>query len=311
MTAISNPILPERLLKWAAAAVHPLAAVQSVDRLHGGMSSIVHSITLMVLGVESKVVLRQFDNADWLKQEPDLALHEAESLRWAAKTGVPTPRILAFDETGRDCGIPAVLMTQLEGSVDLQPPNMALWVDGLAKTLAQIHTTEANGHPWSYFTYNDVSSLEAPSWSGNKDSWNKIIAIVKGPRPDTKPCFIHRDYHPTNVLWHHNQISGVVDWVNACQGPAGIDVGHCRLNLAQLYGKKTADAFLTAYEKHAGPAYHYEPYWDCLSLIDILFGPPSVYPGWPAFGVTGLTDALMAERLDDYMLSLLDKASGH
>ena len=55
------------------------------------MSSIVHSITLMVLGVESKVVLRQFDNADWLKQEPDLALHEAESLRWAAKTGVPTP----------------------------------------------------------------------------------------------------------------------------------------------------------------------------------------------------------------------------
>ncbi|MDQ8738524.1 aminoglycoside phosphotransferase family protein [Paenibacillus sp. LHD-38] len=311
MTVISNQILPDRLLKWVAAAIHPLASVQSITRLHGGMSSIVHSITLEVQAVESKVVLRQFDNAEWLRQEPDLALHEAENLRWAAKTGVPTPQILAFDETGMDCGIPAVLMTQLEGTVDLQPPDMDSWVDGLAKTLAQIHTTEAKDYPWSYFTYNDVPALEAPSWSSFKEDWSKVIALVKGPRPIAKPCFIHRDYHPTNVLWQHNQISGVVDWVNACQGPAGIDIGHCRLNLAQLYGINTADAFLNAYEKHAGSRFQYEPYWDLLSLIDILFGPPSVYPGWPAFGVTGLTDALMIQRLDAYMLSLLDKASGH
>ncbi|MFD0682267.1 MULTISPECIES: hypothetical protein [unclassified Paenibacillus] len=50
-------------------------------------------------------------------------------------------------------------------------------------------------------------------------------------------------------------------WVNACRGPAGIDIGHCRLNPAML------------------------------------------------FGVTGLTDKLMVERLDRYMASLLVRAS--
>jgi hypothetical protein len=51
----------------------------------------------------------------------------------------------------------------------------------------------------------------------------------------------------------------------------------------------------------------YDPYWDLLSLIEILIGPPKVYPGWTAFGVTGLTDELMEERLDSYLLSLLKR----
>lgn len=81
------------------------------------------------------------------------------------------------------------------------------------------------------------------------------------------------------------------------------------MNLAQLFDVQTADQFLSAYQKHAGPEFNYDPYWDLLSLIDILFGPPKVYPGWEAFGVTGLTDKLMEERLDKYMISLLERTS--
>lgn len=309
MDADSKQELSDRLLQWVLEAVHPQATVQSINRLHGGMSSLVHSIALQVKGVDTKVVLRQFDNAEWLRQEPDLPLHESESLRWAAQTDVQTPRILAFDKTGSECGIPAVLMSQLAGAVVLQPPDLNQWIDGLAEALAQIHTVAADHFPWTYFTYNDISSLQAPSWSSYPESWHKVITLVKGPRPAVKPCFIHRDYHPTNVLWSGNKVSGVVDWVNACQGPAGIDIGHCRLNLAQLYDVAAADAFLTAYEKYAGSTFQYEPFWDLLSLIEVLYGPPSVYPGWPAFGVTGLTDSLMVERLDRYMLSLLERAA--
>ena len=57
--------------------------------------------------------------------------------------------------------------------------------------------------------------------------------------------------------------------------------------------------------KHAGSTFKYEPYWDILSAIDGLDTPPSVYPGWAAFGVTGLTDRMMEERLDTYMESLI------
>jgi aminoglycoside phosphotransferase (APT) family kinase protein len=307
VTSDSKKELSDRSLQWVIDAVHPQAVVQSAQRLHGGMPSIIHSIVLHVNGAESKVVLRQVDNAEWLHEEPDLALHEAESLRLAVQTAVSTPRMLAYDVTGDICGIPAVLMTQLSGTVVLQPPNMESWIDGLAKALAQIHKVEADHFPWTYFTYQDLSTLEAPAWSSYTEQWDKVVALVKGPQPKVKPTFIHRDYHPANVIWENGKVSGVVDWVNACRGPAGIDVGHCRVDLAQLYDVETADAFLKAYMKHASPSFQYEPYWDLLSLVDILFGPPTVYAGWAAFGVKGLTDALMADRLDNYMLSLLTK----
>ncbi|MNZ79035.1 Phosphotransferase enzyme family protein [compost metagenome] len=186
---------------------------------------------------------------------------------------------------------------------------MQKWLEGMANALVRIHSTPADEHRWSYFTYNDIASLQVPDWSNHAEQWQIILDRVRGPRPSYKPRFIHRDYHPTNVLWSNGNVSGVVDWVNACRGPAGIDVGHCRLNLAQLYNVETADAFLTAYAKEAGPSFSYEPYWDMISLIDILFGPPTVYPGWEAFGMTGLTDKLMAERLDRYMISLVNRCS--
>lgn len=298
-------IIPKHVLNWVVDSIDRGATVQSIRRLQGGISSIVHSISLKKNHHVKQFVLRQFDNAEWLREEPDLALHEAESLRWAARTGLPTPEIIAFDETGSKCGIPAVLMSQLEGCVDLKPQNLDLWLDGMAQSLVRIHRMEADNFPWAYFTYADIASLDTPDWSSCPELWNKAIHIVKGPQPVVKLCFIHRDYHPTNILWKGNSVSGVVDWVNACRGPAGIDLGHCRLNLAMLYGVQTADAFLSAYQHHAGPAFSYDPYWDTLSLINILGGPPEVYPGWTALGVTELTDGMMIERLDNYLTTLL------
>ncbi len=300
--------LPDRVLKWVVDSVDPQASVEAVRRQHGGISSVVHSVTLRIGEDVKGFVVRQFDNTQWLQQEPDLALHEAESLRWACKHGPTKPEIIAYDGTGDNCGVPTVLMTRLEGSVVLSPLDKDEWLDGLAKTLARIHETGAEGFPWSYFTYNDIDALEPPSWSSLPDSWSRVIDIVRGPRPDYKPCFIHRDYHPANVLWNGTTVSGIVDWVNACRGPAGIDIGHCRLNLAMLFDVPTADAFLSAYLIHAGTLFSYSPYWDILSLIEVLFGPPTVYAGWTALGVTGLTDRMMVERLDMYMESLLERA---
>nr|AIA18022.1 Phosphotransferase enzyme family [uncultured bacterium] len=131
---------------------------------------------------------------------------------------------------------------------------------------------------------------------------------MKQPPPETALRFIHRDYHPVNVLWQEGKVSGVVDWANACRGPAGVDLGHCRVELAQLYDVATADAFLEKYQRLAGAEFSYQPYWDILALFDILFGPPQVYPGWPAFGFTGLTEQILMERLDLYLLSLLERA---
>ncbi|WP_062107187.1 aminoglycoside phosphotransferase family protein [Bacillus niameyensis] len=299
--------LSDQVQRWVEQSIHPQAKIKSTQRLKGGMSSVIQLVKLDIAGHEREVVLRQVHNEEWLAEEPDLAAHEAESLQHTQKIRIPTPEIINFDIKGEECGIPTVLMSKLEGSVVLQPTNHEKWIEGLARTLAVIHEVEPAGFPWSYYTYKNVDSLDIPNWSAYPGKWRIINEIASGPRPTVKDRFIHRDYHAANVLWSGDSVSGVVDWVNACRGPAGIDVGHCRVDLAQLYGLEAADAFLSAYQKFAGVNFQYDPYWDVISLVDILFGQPQVYTGWTDLGMTGLTNQLMEMRLDAYMNSLVEK----
>ncbi len=69
------------------------------------------------------------------------------------------------------------------------------------------------------------------------------IEIVQRGAPDVALGFCHRDYHPGNVLWSRRQVSGVVDWTHACHGAPAVDVAHCALNLAVLFGTDVAAEF--------------------------------------------------------------------
>jgi aminoglycoside phosphotransferase (APT) family kinase protein len=307
MNHSSKHTLSNKALQWIVDCVNPSATVKSIQRLQGGISSIVHSVSLRIGNSVNEYVIRQFDNSDWLQAEPDLVLHEVSSLRQAAGVDVPTPDLIAFDQSGDHCGMPAVLMSKLEGAVILEPSDRNVWLDGLAQSLVAIHQVTANDYPWSYRTYNNLDTIEIPMWSSYPQSWSKAMDIARGPKSLSKDVFIHRDYHPTNVLWQHNKVSGVVDWVNACKGPAGIDVGHCRWNLAMLYDCTVADQFLSRYEAYASSSFTYDPYWDIISIMDTLFGTPEVYAGWTALGITGLTTQMMCERSDAYLLSVLQR----
>ncbi|WP_165279918.1 phosphotransferase family protein [Paenibacillus protaetiae] len=303
-------LLSDGVLDWVIQHTDQHADVTSVNRVQGGTSSAVYRIEISGRYDKSSYILRQFDQADWLKQEPDLALHEAASLRLAEETAVKTPALLAFDETGHACGLPTVLMTELKGEVVLEPEYLDDWIWGMAHSLAAIHQTSAADFPWPYRSYMDASRLGKQTWSSDPGIWDEVIAVVQTPPPVYDPVFIHRDYHPGNVLWQDKRVSGVVDWVNACRGPAGADLGHCRLNLAQLHGKAAADMMLAAYSQCAGYLFQYEPYWDLVSLTDILFGPPSVYEGWTAAGVAGLTDQIVRDRLDEYAAGIIRSLKG-
>ena len=303
---LSHPDNPSpSALHWVEDAVGTGATIESVSLLAGSTSSVLHSIAVNYRGRIVKTVLRRFVDAEWLAAEPDLAKHEAAGLKKAAWANVPTPALIAYDERGEECGAPATLVTQLAGAVILKPKDFDGWLRQMAAALVPVHGIEAEDFPWEYFPYSDLTRLEIPCWSAFPERWAKAIEIVRGPRPRARECFIHRDYHPNNVLWQAEEVSGVVDWVNACRGAPGIDVGWCRQNLAQLYGVAAADRFLDAYRVEAGARFEYHPFWDLITLIELLPGPPGIYPGWPTFGITDLNEELVRARLDDYLTSLI------
>ncbi len=279
--------------------------VVSVAVLAGATSSALHSVDIESSGQVSRFVLRRFTNEAWVRREPDLAVREAASLQHATRAGLPAPHLVGVDRDGLHCGVPASLVTMLPGQAVLKPANWTEWIEGLARAAAQIHRVDAGGFRWKYHRYNDRETLVVPRWSNQPEAWKKAIEAVQRPAPCYRECFVHRDYHPSNVLWTEGHVSGVVDWVNGCRGPAGIDVAWCRHNIANLHGVEVTDDFLSAYIAAAGSEFEYDPYWDLMSVVELLPGPPSMYEGWRSSGVAHISNAIMRERVDLYVASVV------
>jgi aminoglycoside phosphotransferase (APT) family kinase protein len=296
-------VLSENTRRWIEGATG--ARVVSVAVLAGATSSLLHTVEVEGATGRRSLVLRRFVNENWVKAEPDVAIREGMSLQHATRAGLPAPELIALDASGEHCGAPATLVARLEGSVVLEPAHRQQWLRGLAETAARIHRVDAAGFRWKYRRYNEGAALTIPRWSKRQDAWAKAIKIVEGPPRSYSECFVHRDYHPSNVLWQNGCVSGVVDWVNGCRGPAGIDVAWCRHNLASLHGVPVADEFLEVYVAESGSEFTYDPYWDLMSVVELLPGPPSMYEGWRAIGVPNISNAVMRGRVDDYVASVV------
>ncbi|HZD85712.1 MAG TPA: aminoglycoside phosphotransferase family protein [Gemmatimonadaceae bacterium] len=296
-------MLSENTRRWIEGATG--GRVISVAVLPGATSSLLHAVEVETATGRRSLVLRRFVNEKWVKAEPDLAVREGMSLQHATRAGLPAPELVALDADGEHCGVPATLVTRLEGSVVLEPADRKQWLRGLAAAAARINRVDAAGFRWKYRRYNEGVPLAVPLWSKQQGAWAKAIEIVDGPPRSYSECFVHRDYHPSNVLWKNDRVSGVVDWVNGCRGPAGIDVAWCRHNLAELHGVSVADEFLAAYAAEAGSEFQYDPYWDLMSVVELLPGPPSMYEGWRASGVPTISATVLREHVDEYIASVV------
>jgi aminoglycoside phosphotransferase (APT) family kinase protein len=293
--------------EWLARSIGAGDQLLEVVPLPGSTSSSVFLIQSSRGTETQRCVLRVLDNAGWLADEPDLAAHEAAALEEAQRAGLRAPRLVAYASDDAGFGAPVVLMSFLEGRIDLRPADFQAWLDGLARELAVIHQHQAGALAWRYETWVDKAHLAPPKWTANSHVWERAIALALTREPDTPTVFIHRDYHPTNVLWQAGAVSGVVDWINACRGPAGVDVAHCRTNLALMFGPPAADQFLDAYQALAG-GFDYNPYWDVDSVLDCCYPEPGFYPPWAQFGLGAITPAALKQRLDAYLEGVLREA---
>ncbi|MEX2229470.1 MAG: phosphotransferase [Dehalococcoidia bacterium] len=312
MTTIGERLIarpPAQVLRWVEDAVGAGASVVRVRRLRGGWSAAVHALDVRAAdGAMRRLVLRRYVRADWLAREPDLAEREARVLTLLAGTAVPTPRLVGVDATAERCDVPAVLMTRVRGRVDLAPRDLDRWLARLAEPLPVIHALDVRGTAVPpYAPYYDVAHRSPPPWTRAPAAWAAVIARAGRPAPPAPARLVHRDYHPGNVLWARGRVTAVLDWVNASVGPSGVDVAHCRTNLAVLFGVDAADRFREHYEALPGATRH-DPYFDAVSVLDAdLASDPEAEDApdaWTEQGRSDLSHALRRARTDSYVESL-------
>jgi aminoglycoside phosphotransferase (APT) family kinase protein len=211
-----------------------------VRRLKGGTHADTHLVRLS--NPDLDVVLREFPIGD--------AEAENEVRVLKALNGLDglTPRLLDSDvDPAQDVG-PWVLISRLPGHADITPRVPEVWARQLGQVLARLHTTP----PTRYSALHDVmerdgatrANLHGPTAAMVSEHWDRISTA---PRVLT-----HYDFWSGNVLWNDDVLSGVVDWTGGGSGPAGLDVGWCRLDLYLLYDERIADVFLAAYQAATG-----------------------------------------------------------
>ena len=262
---------------------------------------------------QPRFALRLLDNADWLAEEPDLLEHEVAALTRARATGLPVPEVAAAHAGGGEFGPAALLTTFLPGRVVLRPDDPVRWTNLLAETLAQVHAVAAPEFPWRYRSWVNAGNVCVPEWTVRPRLWDVAVEAyaAHGSRlaGTGETTFIHRDYHPLNLLFTGSgpalAVSAVVDWVNACCGPAAADVSHCRMNLAMLYGTEAADAFLRAYGAEVG-GFDYDPLWDLEAVFDMAAPTPTYYAPWDAFGAPDPGEAALRERVEAVVVRALE-----
>jgi len=261
---------PVEALHWVESELG--ARVVGNRPLDGGTSSAVHLLSLEdTTGKQFQVVLRRYV-LDWVENEPWAPSNEATILRLLTNSPtIPAPLLLAADPDGSVTGTPAIVMSVLPGQVVWAPSDTESWLRSLAELLPAIHGLPISHSPelgdWEPFA--PEPDLVPPSWTRHTRAWEQALDAYEGARPSSERVFLHRDFHPGNVLWTGADITGVVDWVSSCAGPPEEDVAHCRVNIAQRHGQAQADRFLALWQEITGRR-EYHPYWDLVTTISMV-----------------------------------------
>jgi aminoglycoside phosphotransferase (APT) family kinase protein len=245
-----------------------------------------------------QLVLRRYLDDSLLERLPHVIWNEAQVLQAAAPIlGRLVPEPVAIDPSGDLAGHPALLMGYLPGVArihDLDPRR-------LADPLAALHGSDLVRNLPAFRHWFEPSHAKVPWWSKVPEAWLILGHAVLAPQPVSPPVFLHRDFHPGNLLWEGHDLVGIVDWVFACRGPRGADIAHTRANLALVDGVYAADAFLAAYRALV-PAHEHDPWWDAAELFT-WDGDFTGVMAFNAFGATFDVD-LLRTRADAYAESV-------
>ncbi|MER5728647.1 phosphotransferase [Streptomyces sp. NPDC002138] len=301
---------------WVAGALSEGERIEAAGRLRGGWTSDMRRVDVVGPGGRRTLVLRSFVKPFYVRHAEGLLRREADVLRLLEGTDVPAARLVAVDATARHCDHPSLLMTLLPGTVRMDDADADRRAGLLARQLVRVHRlpVTAAARPRAYEAWTAPERVRTPEDTRRPDLWERAVDVIRRDPPEHRSCFLHRDFHPGNVLFTgsgaRTRISGVVDWVETSWGPADLDVAHCSTALALLHGVPAGLAFADRYTAAGGAlaedrAAHL--YWRLLDALAFAPDAEKVAVPWRELGRTDLTPAVLTGRLEGYLRALFDR----
>jgi aminoglycoside phosphotransferase (APT) family kinase protein len=180
------------------------------------------------------------------------------------------PRLVAGDPDGSACGMPASVQTLLPGRPDTGPRDLRGWIDGLAEAVRLMATTGAASIGLAPFEVWFAADSDPPGWASDTGAWRAALELFReAPAAEETAALCHRDLHPGNILFSRGRMAGMVDWVNACRGPAWVDLSRCRVEVAFLAGFDAADALA---ERCSAAVGGYDRRADAFTVLELATG---------------------------------------
>lgn len=293
---------------WVARQLPRGRGVRDTTVLRGGWSSQIRRLTL---DDGSGLVLRSFVRPFFRRHAPGLLAREASVLTLLASyDGIAVPELCAVDATAEHTDHPSLLMSLLPGSVRVDDEDLDPRLDLLAGQLARVHAVVPDERPRTYQAWTSPERVGSPGG----ELWERAVDVVRRAAPAYEGCFLHRDFHPGNVLFTGSgetlRITGVVDWVETSWGPADLDVAHCSTALALLHGPEHGLGFRGRYEAQGGRRLAENPdhlYWRLLDALGYAPDATKLAGPWRELGRTDLTPQVLGARLEAYVAGLLER----
>ncbi|MFF0067183.1 alpha/beta fold hydrolase [Streptomyces sp. NPDC005279] len=293
---------------WVAKQLGNGRSVADVHLLSGGWSSQMRRLTL---DDGTALVQRTFVKPFFRHHGPGLLAREASVLALlAGQEGIPAPGFVAVDATAQHCDHPTLLMSALPGRVRVDEDDLDRRLDLLAAQLVRVHDVVPDERPRTYQAWTSPERVRTP----DGPLWERAVDVIRRDPPPYEGCFLHRDFHPGNVLFTGTgpglRITGVVDWVETSWGPADLDVAHCSTALALLHGPAYGLGFPERYEAHGGRDLADDPdhlYWRLLDALHYCPDAAKLAGPWRELGRDDLTSDVLAERLEAYVDGLLQR----
>jgi aminoglycoside phosphotransferase (APT) family kinase protein len=288
-----SPAAVERAARLAG----PDATVQAMQVLAGGT----HARTWLIrtANPELEVVLREFPPGD------QTARYEARVLAALGGLDGLAPRVLASGLGVRASEGSWVVISRLPGTADITPVQPSAWAGQLGAALARIHATSLH----RLTGFESVLDRSGGSFADISGPAASPVAASREFLASAPAVLTHYDFWSGNVLWQDGVLTGVVDWSGGALGPAGFDVGWCRLDLYLLYDERIADVFLDSYEAASGSAIPDRLRWDLWAIARSHENVETWVPNYRDLGRADLTAEELRNRHTAWTEHLLTKRS--